>query len=44
MNRDAEDRMFRTAPEVAEAVSEEAAPPKVVEPLPPIVSRTDGQR
>ena len=43
MNREAEDRMFRTAPEVAEAVGEEAAPPQVVEPVPPIVSRTDGQ-
>jgi chemotaxis protein MotB len=43
MNRDAEDRMFRTAPEVAEAVAEEV-PPKVVEPVPPIVSRSDGSR
>jgi hypothetical protein len=43
MNRDAEDRMFRTAPEVEEAVTEEM-PPKVVEPVPPIVSRSDGPR
>jgi chemotaxis protein MotB len=41
MNRDAEDRMFRTAPEVAEAVGaeEEAAP--IPEPIPPIVSKTE---
>jgi chemotaxis protein MotB len=41
MNRDAEDRMFRTAPEVAEAVGaeEEAAP--IPAPIPPIVSKTE---
>lgn len=41
MNRDAEDRMFRTAPEVAEAVGaeEEAAP--IPTPIPPIVSKTE---
>jgi chemotaxis protein MotB len=43
MNREAEDRIFRTAPEVAEAVSEEAAAP-IPAPIPPVVSRTDGQR
>jgi chemotaxis protein MotB len=40
MNRDAEDRMFRTAPEVAEALGAEA-PPSIVTPVGPIVSRTD---
>jgi chemotaxis protein MotB len=42
MNRDAEDRMFRTAPEVAEALGTEppVAPP-VVTPVAPIVSRSD---
>jgi chemotaxis protein MotB len=40
MNREAEDRMFRTAPEVAEAVGadEQATIP---EPIPPIVSKND---
>ncbi len=42
MNRDAEDRMFRTAPEVAAELGVvEAAPPAVVTPVPPIVSRSD---
>jgi chemotaxis protein MotB len=42
MNRDAEDRMFRTAPEVAAELGvESAAPPPVVTPVPPIVSRSD---
>lgn len=41
MNRDAEDRMFRTAPEVAEAMGVEAVPPQIVTPVPPIVSRTE---
>jgi chemotaxis protein MotB len=42
MNRDAEDRMFRTAPEVAAELGvESAAPPAVVTPVPPIVSRSD---
>ena len=44
MNRDAEDRMFRTAPEVAEAVGPEEATPPIPAPIPPIVSRSDGQR
>jgi chemotaxis protein MotB len=38
MNREAEDRMFRTAPEVAEALEAE---PSVVTPVMPIVSRTE---
>jgi chemotaxis protein MotB len=42
MNREAEDRVFRTAPEAAEALEEAPpAPPKVVEPLPPMVSKSD---
>ena len=43
MNREAEDRMFRTAPEVADALGGEAPalPPTVVAPVGPIVSRTD---
>jgi chemotaxis protein MotB len=41
MNRDAEDRMFRTAPEVAAELGIEAVPPAVVTPVPPIVSRSD---
>ena len=43
MNREAEDRMFRTAPEVADALGAEAPalPPAVVAPVGPIVSRTD---
>jgi chemotaxis protein MotB len=41
MNRDAEDRMFRTAPEVAAELGVEAVPPAVVTPVPPIVSRSD---
>ena len=41
MNRDAEDRMFRTAPEVAAELGLEAVPPAVVTPVPPIVSRSD---
>ena len=43
MNREAEDRMFRTAPEVADALAGEAPalPPAVVAPVGPIVSRTD---
>jgi chemotaxis protein MotB len=43
MNREAEDRMFRTAPEVADALGGEASalPPTVVAPVGPIVSRTD---
>jgi chemotaxis protein MotB len=40
MNRDAEDRMFRTAPEVAEAVVEDVAP-TLPPPIPPMVSRTE---
>jgi chemotaxis protein MotB len=39
MNREAEDRMFRTAPEVEQAVSEQA--PAIPEPIPPLVSRTE---
>jgi chemotaxis protein MotB len=39
MNREAEDRMFRTAPEVEQAVTEEA--PAIPAPIPQIVSRTD---
>jgi chemotaxis protein MotB len=38
MNREAEDRMFRTAPEVAEALETE---PSVITPVMPIVSRTE---
>jgi chemotaxis protein MotB len=38
MNREAEDRMFRTAPEVAEAVD---AAPAIPEPIPPLVSKTE---
>jgi chemotaxis protein MotB len=41
MNREAEDRMFRTAPEVAAELGIEALPPAVVTPVPPIVSRSD---
>jgi chemotaxis protein MotB len=41
MNRDAEDRMFRTAPEVAAELGVEAVAPTVVTPVPPIVSRSD---
>ena len=41
MNRDAEDRMFRTAPEVAAELGVEAVAPAVVTPVPPIVSRSD---
>lgn len=41
MNRDAEDRMFRTAPEVAAELGVEAVPPPIVNPVPPIVSRSD---
>jgi chemotaxis protein MotB len=37
MNREAEDRMFRTAPEVEQAVAEPAIPA----PIPPLVSRTE---
>ncbi len=40
MNREAEDRMFRTAPEMPEAVVDESAP-TVVSPMPPLVSRTE---
>jgi chemotaxis protein MotB len=39
MNREAEDRMFRTAPEVEQAVTQDA--PALPAPIPPIVSRTD---
>ena len=35
MNREAEDRFFRTAPEVAEAVGAEL-PPAIVPPIPPV--------
>jgi chemotaxis protein MotB len=40
MNRDAEDRLFRTAPEVAEAVAAggEAVAPSIVTPVAPVVS------
>ena len=38
MNREAEDRMFRTAPEVAAALEAE---PSVITPVMPIVSRTE---
>jgi chemotaxis protein MotB len=41
MNREAEDRMFRTAPEVAEALGAEAASAPIVTPIPPMVSRSD---
>jgi chemotaxis protein MotB len=40
MNRDAEDRMFRTAPELAEALGADSAP-SIVTPIPPIVSRSE---
>jgi chemotaxis protein MotB len=40
MNRDAEDRMFRTAPEVAEALGADAVP-SIVTPVGPIVSRSE---
>jgi len=40
MNREAEDRMFRTAPEVAEALGADGAP-SIVTPVPPIVSRSE---
>jgi chemotaxis protein MotB len=39
MNREAEDRMFRTAPEVEQAVSEQT--PVIPEPIPPLVSRSE---
>jgi chemotaxis protein MotB len=39
MNREAEDRMFRTAPEVEQAVTEEA--PAIPTPIPPLVSRNE---
>jgi chemotaxis protein MotB len=39
MNREAEDRMFRTAPEVEQAVSEQT--PAIPEPIPPLVSRSE---
>lgn len=39
MNREAEDRMFRTAPEVEQAVTEEA--PAIPTPIPPLVSKTE---
>jgi chemotaxis protein MotB len=43
MNREAEDRMFRTAPEVAEALAEQppTLPGALVAPVGPIVSRTE---
>jgi chemotaxis protein MotB len=41
MNREAEDRMFHTAPEVAEALGADAAPPAIPTPIPPMVSRSD---
>jgi chemotaxis protein MotB len=41
MNRDAEDRMFRTAPEVAEAVGAEESTATIPAPIPPLVSRTE---
>jgi chemotaxis protein MotB len=40
MNRDAEDRMFRTAPEVAEALGADTVP-SIVTPVGPIVSRSE---
>jgi chemotaxis protein MotB len=42
MNRDAEDRMFRTAPEVAEAIGAEPIVAPIVTPVAPMVSRSDG--
>jgi chemotaxis protein MotB len=39
MNREAEDRMFRTAPEVEQAVAEQA--PAIPAPIPPLVSKTE---
>jgi chemotaxis protein MotB len=39
MNREAENRMFRTAPEIEQAVTEDT--PAIPAPIPPIVSRTD---
>jgi chemotaxis protein MotB len=42
MNRDAEDRMFRTAPEIAEAISAEPIVAPIVAPVTPMVSRSDG--
>jgi chemotaxis protein MotB len=46
MNREAEDRMFRTAPEVAEALAAEAPalPGTLVPPVGPIVSRSEPGR
>jgi hypothetical protein len=40
MNREAEDRMFRTAPEVAEALGADTVP-SIVTPVGPIVSRSE---
>ncbi|MDH4289313.1 MAG: flagellar motor protein MotB, partial [Aquincola sp.] len=42
MNRDAEDRMFRTAPEVADALEPASLAPSVVTPVVPFVTKTDG--
>jgi chemotaxis protein MotB len=42
MNRDAEDRMFHTAPEVAEAIGAESIVAPIVTPVAPMVSRSDG--
>ena len=42
MNRDAEDRMFRTAPEVAEAIGAGSIVAPIVTPVAPMVSRSDG--
>jgi chemotaxis protein MotB len=41
MNREAEDRMFHTAPEVAEALGAGAALPVIPTPIPPMVSRSE---
>ena len=46
MNREAEDRMFRTAPELAQALDEQASPlpGALVTPVGPIVSRQEPAR
>jgi chemotaxis protein MotB len=41
MNREAEDRMFRTAPEVAQALGGEPVAAPIPPPIPPMVSRSD---
>jgi len=41
MNRDAEDRMFRTAPEVADALGAPSLAPELVTPVVPFVTKSD---